>query len=169
MRFNICQYNVQDRTYSKAEVLSLINNESYKHNLLSGNSYCYSVGTVLETVVAVTKTAVQICTLSLDLSNKTKEDYGITDKLIEPGEDYTYTGREVTAFLNKYYDYSYALNFHAKTNYDNILNQFLQHEYIDAEVPTEDNYSFFDVAILDTTEVVGEIPADYADHHEKLS
>lgn len=169
MRFNICQYNVQDRTYSKAEVLSLINNESYKHNLLSGNSYCYSVGTVLETAASAGNTVLQVLTLSLDLSNKTKPDYRITDKLIEPGENYTYTGREVTAFLNKYYDYSYVLDFHAKTNYDNILNQFLQHEYIEAEVPTQDSYSFFDVAILNTTEVVGEILEDYSDQPDKLS
>ncbi|MCT4635053.1 MAG: hypothetical protein N4A31_02240 [Rickettsiales bacterium] len=156
MRFNICQYNVQDRTYSKAEVLSLINNESYKHNLLSGNSYCYSVGTALEAVMAATKTVVQICTLSLDLSGKANEDYAITDKLVEPGEDYNYTGREVAAFLNKYYDYSYVLDFHAKANYDNMIIQFLQHEYIDAEVPTQDHHSIFDVAILNTTEVMGD-------------
>ena len=53
MRGNLFQYHVQDRMYDKAEVLSLINNEQYKHHLLSGGTHFYSLGSSAEVVGAV--------------------------------------------------------------------------------------------------------------------
>lgn len=46
----LCTFYVQDRDYTRGEVVALLNNASYKHHLLSGNQHWYSTGTSLETV-----------------------------------------------------------------------------------------------------------------------
>lgn len=61
-----------------------------------------------------------------------------------------YTAREVTKFMNEYYDYPF-LHILRDVRNQTIINKFINHEYIDAEVPTLGNTSFFssDIAILD--------------------
>jgi len=47
---SLCVLNVQNRDYSKGEVLSILNDVSFKHHILSGNQHWYSAGTSLETL-----------------------------------------------------------------------------------------------------------------------
>ncbi|AZL16388.1 hypothetical protein [Rickettsiales endosymbiont of Stachyamoeba lipophora] len=68
-----------------------------------------------------------------------------------------YSGKEVTKFLNE----CTISNFIDADYYDKIVNDFLNHKYIDAEIPTTFNSGFFDwnAAVLDLQPAV--IETDY--------
>jgi hypothetical protein len=157
MRLNYFQYHVQDRNYTKAEVFHLINNESYKHHLLSGNQHFYSLGTVSEIFQATTSIFSSIIKYAFKTNdpaqaiNNNSTNATQIDIHDQPAGNvqYTYTGREVAAFLNKYYDYSHVFSFNSKTHYNNIINQFLEHRYLDEDVPTLGDSSILDIAALD--------------------
>lgn len=73
------------------------------------------------------------------------------------GEE-SYTGREITAFLNEYEKLwlDRAFNIHVD---EHIINKFLSHGFINADVPTLDNYHG-EYAVLDVKSLVEPI-----DHH----
>lgn len=157
MRLNYFQYHVQDRNYTKAEVFHLINNESYKHHLLSGNQSFYSLGTVSEIFQSTASIFGSVIKYAFTTKNPAQNHNNTTnttklDIYDQPAGniEYTYTGKEVAAFLNKYYDYGYVFSFNSKTHYNNIINQFLEHKYLDEDVPTLGDSSLLDISVLDT-------------------
>ncbi|AZL16387.1 hypothetical protein [Rickettsiales endosymbiont of Stachyamoeba lipophora] len=78
----------------------------------------------------------------------------------EEVKDEHYSGKEVTKFLNEYHNYN-MLKTNSNTHYDKIVNDFLNHKYIDAEIPTTSNSWFFEwnAAVLDIQPAV--IETDY--------
>ena len=172
MRLNIFQYHVQDRRYTGTEVVSLINDESFKHHLLSGGEHFYSSGSIAEiagtvvSIVTVIAGIILVAAAPNDYhnrsynnrhSNNTTYVYNNTspssqminlNAKAENGK-FEFTGKEVTAFLNKYYNYH--LLFNSKVYYDNVVSDLLNHKYIDADVPTSNEWFNSDVAVLDVS------------------
>jgi len=76
--------------------------------------------------------------LGATISNVVKHDRIVTmDDL-----DWHYSGRELTKFFNEYYDYT-TENFRGSPESEKILKDFINHKYLDAEVPTAANNAFF--------------------------
>ncbi|MFN7039297.1 MAG: hypothetical protein ACK4OM_07020 [Alphaproteobacteria bacterium] len=187
MRTNWIQYSVEDRVYKKGEVLSLINDEPYKHYILAGQqnttwaalfenleplknctfgvakwavssalSVAWSIAYALGIKYVIQNTPL-INYIGGDgdtfIINNTTNNYNDTKFKITDLNQGSYTGREVTKFLNEYYDKPIlGFMFDYKTHYQNVMGDFLDHAYIDAEVPTlgEQNwYDFSSIAVLD--------------------
>ena len=171
VRLNLLKYHVQERNYSFTEVRSLIDNQGYMHNTLSNNSIFYSTGTVLESVQYITTSALNLCynigyyALEIFLIaegsakpaiifNQTssnnfdfEKSYAEYSAKINLNSNQKFTGREVTKFMNEYYNYGKLVN--SKLFYEAIAEKFLSHQYVDSEVPTLGDSSIFDIAVLD--------------------
>lgn len=164
MYINFFKYHVQDRDYSSAEVLELMNNSVNKHHLLSGGKHFYSNGSAAETIIGMAASAgefiASIPTLGLAyaVTNFFKkalnhEKYNIT----ELDGDF-FKGYEVVQFLNEYYDY-HIFGFNANVGYNNSIDKLINHKYSPYDIPTSENSYLFDwdCAVLDVDETVSTV------------
>ncbi|AZL16397.1 hypothetical protein [Rickettsiales endosymbiont of Stachyamoeba lipophora] len=184
MYLNFCKYHVQDRDYTRAEVASLINNDTFKHHILSNGQHFYSLGSTAETlavplgiaaaavviVSAIAVTALAASNIEEDNescsssnNHTTTNNYYIGGAYYNNNNRYNsgfkvtdikddhYSGREVTKFLNEYYDYN-LFQFNKSAHYGNIIDNLINHKYAEADIPTNYNSNFFswDAAVLDT-------------------
>jgi hypothetical protein len=102
MRLNLFQYHVQDREYSAAEAVSLINNSSTsKHNILSGGNKLYSMGTVAEVVKSVSVVVASIATFAYVLYNISNSEEHCEDQ--NPTHHHNYHSGYYSDYHSGYY------------------------------------------------------------------
>jgi hypothetical protein len=170
MRFNFFQYHVQNRQYNSDEIYGLVNHYTGTHSRLTGEVFSfYSLGSTVEAAITIpsigtlfTAALAGVNLFVVPLIFYAYRYINAPYNSIYIGDD-SYSGTEVTAFLNGHYDVIVGSN--RDSQYERILSDFLHHEYIDAVVPTS---SWFDFSIAVLDEVVSELAGISPEEYDEL-
>lgn len=153
MRLNLFQYHVENGIYSSKEISKLVNHCFYTHSTLAHSKISLnSFGAAIESIIFLINNGFIITTLLADykLSIIPISSLGILSycpSTIKVND--SYTGTEVTSFLNKHYDVKFSTT-KRQDKYDQILEDFLNHRFLNENVPSANIFDF-SIAVLDKT------------------
>lgn len=151
MRLNLFQYKVQDRDYTPNEVTKLINHCLFTHSILAGEKQSFlTLGSSIETFnflfffgTALTSAMAGITSISTLIFSTLFINHLVASVDQYKNED-NFTGKEITSFLNKHYDTKIYFNPELSKN---IIDDFLNHRFLDSDVPLSSNAGLFDFSI----------------------
>lgn len=137
---NLITFEVENRNYSKSEVISILNDD-YPHYNLAGQSSFKTRGSLSESVfgpfLAVFELIINIAAISSYTPDDDCRPYLHIMGFQNSDFDKKYSGRELSVILNKIYKYDFFNMFGMKANQMDAIDKFINHEYEEQEVCRE--------------------------------